>query len=634
MNGKDRVAVTGIGVVSPAGIGIDSLRAALESGRSCIDVLPDHIGAHLRMRTGGLVPEAEGAFAITRAALEEALCAAALPAGSSAALHLGSALGGIEWFEPTEDAAVAPPLLPHDLTIELARCSGLDVGTTFTATCASALYALEQACAELALGRRDAVVCGGFDTLSRFMQSGFHALGALHDDGTGDGLILGEAACFVVLEPLGRARARGARVRCVLAGRGNVADAAHLTAPDPTGRGMVDAITRCLADADLRPEDVTHFSQTADASHRYRTMYGAVLEEVFGAQCPELVGWERSVGHVMAATGVFGLAHAALVLERDRSARAVLSMTVGFGGQNSAHIACRDNDRPAPATPSEPRGVALRAVAVARPSDVPDDFEDWFPGRWNRRRAMWDGARVLAFAQAEALEGCGWWRRGHGETVRGGLIVGADVHAIGPASRFARQLERAAAAGQAVQRATEFLFALPSSVAALCGMAFGLEEQQTTMLMHGSSGVAALAFSHDLIAAGRADRLVVGALTSIDADGAAAAHEFGLELGPDAVSAPDLAVVWCLEAVASPDDASESPLLLGAGSAGRPEPATDSNSLLPDLPPSLRGLAAPSLLAASRLMDRRADGATVCLLHRDPRTGSDSWVRLRNGGSV
>lgn len=279
------------------------------------------------------------------------------------------------------------------------------------------------------------------------------------------------------------------------------------------------------------------------------------------------------------------------------------------------------------------RTVHLVGTGIASGSP-PDDLEDWFPGRWNRNRRMWPDAGLMCHAIAQAAETGRWWRPGSGNTVNGGLVVGADLHALSPTRRFAEVV----ATGKPVTRATDFLFALPSSCAAIAGIVFGLEQQQTTFTTHGMSGYRALAFGCDLLRTGRMDRVVVAALTALNPEDAAVAAELGLLT--DAGDGLHLAVAFSL--VAGPDAPARAPLVacevaagpdspdlvppathLGLTQDGVAEvpPATPTSHWLEDLPAEYRVLAAPSLLAAARAA-ANLSGSPVRLAHHDPRAGA------------
>ncbi len=341
----DAIGITGIGITSAAGAGVAALQRALDAGDVRVRELAPAIVADLPMKHGGAFDPAvvapderlRRAHLACAPALDEALDQAKCPRDRSWGLSIGSALPGIEALELAVENGGDMPAGPHELTEGLAERHGLSaVASSFSATCASSLYALEAAIADVRRERASVVVCGGVDTLSRFMQSGFCALGALAGFQDGDSLVLGEAACFLVVEPIATARARGVRPVGQIRGQAFCADASHLTAPDESGRGMIDAVRACLDDADCSIADVTHVSLTAGASPKYTEMYDNVRAELFADSAAEFLTWEHSVGHVLAASGVFGVAHATMQLARGPGC--VLALTVGFGGQNGATL--------------------------------------------------------------------------------------------------------------------------------------------------------------------------------------------------------------------------------------------------------------------------------------------------------
>lgn len=298
----------------------------------------------------------------TRIALEDALADAGLGpsarksrcrVGLAIGTELGEAEGGVRLLAglPPEVGGAGDAqwelakraILPHQLAIRLAQRYALEgPATTFAGTCVSSFYAVEQAALDFAAGRADAVVAGGVEELGGLVRAVFSSLGALAvPDKDGRGLVLGEAAAFVVLEPVSRARERGARVRALVLGRGLASDGVHLTSADEEGRGMEAAIEGALLSAGLVATDVGWVSLTAHASPVYHRMYENVLGRVFGGFRPEVASWEPAVGHVLAATGTMGVVHAALKIEqaaRRGKRQAGLALTVGFGGQNGAMV--------------------------------------------------------------------------------------------------------------------------------------------------------------------------------------------------------------------------------------------------------------------------------------------------------
>ncbi len=239
------------------------------------------------------------------------------------------------------------------------------------------------------------------------------------------------------------------------------------------------------------------------------------------------------------------------------------------------------------------RSVVVTGTGVAR--EGRPELEDLFPRRWNRRRPLHEDARPLVDALASALVAAGWWEPGTGYEVAGGLFVGVDHQAAGPAARFAAALDRDDAASR---RPTDFLFALPSSTAAAAGVCFGLRRHQSVLVRGGTAGIAALGHAVDAIALGRVERLAVAALTVT------------------AEPALRLAVAWCLEAGAPTGGLRiERAEALGVGAEIPAEARASTDGLLDDVAPAARSFAAPGLLAATRLFCENGACGRLVLRH-------------------
>jgi 3-oxoacyl-[acyl-carrier-protein] synthase II len=251
-----RFAVTGFGVISPIGIGEESFFAGLESGRSGVAVDPqgEAAGYPLSARIQGFDPRAiiapnvlrrmprltQLTYAAARQALEQAkpTCAS-----ERTGVVLGTGLGTLDetmtfvsGYVGEGPEAASPMVFPvsvmnapaGQLAVEL-KLRG--VNSTINHRDHSALSAITMACDLLELGRADAIVAGGIDELSLPVHHAYMALGGMSRtamrpyDIERDGLIPGEAATLVVLEREDDARARGARIRAVLSGRGETGEA-------------------------------------------------------------------------------------------------------------------------------------------------------------------------------------------------------------------------------------------------------------------------------------------------------------------------------------------------------------------------------------------------------------------------
>ncbi len=445
------LAVTGIGLVSAAGSGAGALREAMRARRSHLGRVPRLSALKLALDAGGAVPqEALGSGPISPGedrilsfcarAAGEALADAGLERKppSLAGIALGSALGAVEELEALvraeRNGGLSPEAArarrraagPPDLTERLAARFALrGPRSTFSVTCASGLCALEQAAADLRLGRAEAMLVGSADTLSGFMQAGFCALRALSPSGRlqpfqpgHDGIVLGEGAAFIVLESEGRARARGVRIYGLIAGNRLISDAAHLTSPDESGAGMARAITLALEDAKMEPQALGAVTVTASGSPIYDRMQSRALHRALGAAAGRVpvTTWEAAIGHALAGTSILGLVHAAQTLaertvlpvaasgsqpgdldpecalcyarerETPLDGRAVLALTVGFGGQNGATVVAE--------TP--PEGL-LRAVRRSKRSEEPPPL----PIRSQHAHRRWVGSETCPEGSGE-----------------------------------------------------------------------------------------------------------------------------------------------------------------------------------------------------------------------------------------
>ena len=281
-------------------------------------------------------------------------------------LASGDALGGESVGEISYEA----------FTARLSRCRsvaasfGGPIGV-FSAACVSGLCAVEQAAADLALGRARCMVVGAVDSLGCLMRGGFSSLQALALSGylrpfdaesECDGIVIGEAACFLVLEPLAAATERGARVHGLLVIQRLFSDSLHLVSPDPSGEAMTRAIKSTLEDVALRPERIGCITASAVGSSAYDRMLSHALQGSLGGEQARIpiTTFEPFVGHVLAAGGPLSKAHATMLIEAGAVHPAfpaeqvapecrlrytfpgkrllhspfVLTLIVGFGGQN------------------------------------------------------------------------------------------------------------------------------------------------------------------------------------------------------------------------------------------------------------------------------------------------------------
>ncbi len=342
----DEVVVTGVGLVTAAGLGLGALADALLQGRPCGRPLTSQLPVaeaatvEVPLEEHPDFPDDRKAL-LAFAALDDALEAAGLPGeaplrGRRAAVFLGTGLSSVTPHELRDDlyphlvldasgarifdrASMARDLdprhaaprrhLPERVTQEVARRLGAvgPSGTSFSA-CAAAAQAMAEGARAIRRGQADIAVVGGHDSMIHPVgMLSFIVLGALSPDRCRpfdrrrDGFLIGEGAGLFVLERLGAARARGANVYARLLGAGTSVDAWNVTAPHPEGAGAELAMRRALRDAGLSADQVGYVN-----AHGTGTPVGDLAEAMAIARAlgPVPVSSIKSaVGHTIAAAG-------------------------------------------------------------------------------------------------------------------------------------------------------------------------------------------------------------------------------------------------------------------------------------------------------------------------------------------
>ena len=397
--GLPPVVVTGLGVVTAAGWGLDAFAAALGAGHAALGGFSRFDHAQHRTHVAGEVPEAPASvrripgwgrlsqsdrFAVfaAREALAQAGLAGPL-SGGRAGVYFASSTGGLleteQYFlADLADGRPARRLLDAHSLSSPAESVARDCGVTgpvetIASSCAAGSLAVRQALDAVRDGEVDLAITGGADGLCRTTFSGFDALRAMDarpcrpfraDRG---GLSLGEGAGVLVIETLDHARARGAAPLALLAGAGASCDADHMTAPTPDGVWAVEAVRSALADAGVTSDDIDVVNAHGTATPLNDAAEAAALQRVFGARfdAVPIEATKGLIGHLLGAAGAVeavatvyslatGLVHATprgpasetsiapgLVLGTSRAnaaPRLGLSVNLGFGGANAALV--------------------------------------------------------------------------------------------------------------------------------------------------------------------------------------------------------------------------------------------------------------------------------------------------------
>ncbi|MFQ6195352.1 beta-ketoacyl-[acyl-carrier-protein] synthase family protein [Streptomyces sp. NPDC000405] len=352
------VSITGIGLVTPAGSGVEENWRRVTSGVSAAAADPALRGAEvdfscrvpdfdadalLGRRTAWKLDRfVQLALVAARQAVTDSGLDPASWDGARVGVVLGNSLGGTATFEKQHrtfyDGApedVSPLMVPMGMVNMVAGYVAMDqriLGPSLvTATaCASGASAVGTAREWLAAGLCDVVLAGGTESaLSPATLTGLSRMGALssrRDDPRAasrpfaadrDGFVAGEGAAVLVLERERDARARGARTYARITGFGASSDAYHATAPHPDGAGLERALRAALADAGAAPGDVGHVNAHGTSTPMNDLVEARALRRVLGTG-PAVTSTKGVTGHTLAAAGAIEVAYTALVL-RDGS---------------------------------------------------------------------------------------------------------------------------------------------------------------------------------------------------------------------------------------------------------------------------------------------------------------------------
>jgi 3-oxoacyl-[acyl-carrier-protein] synthase II len=356
-----RVAVTGIGCVTPIGCGVEGLWEGLQRRESAVrrldrfDASPfrSHVAAQVDDFQAGDFMErarvkrrdrfAQFAVAAARLAVEDAGLDPAAVDPERAGVQLGSALGGIAYAEEQlggylkGGVRAVNPMLALSVFGGSASCNvALEFGftganSTNGMSCASGAMGIGDGWKLIRDGSCDLVLAGGAETpLAPLCYGAFAIIRAMstrnHDPRTAsrpfdagrDGFVMGEAAAILVLEEMEHARARGARVYAELLGYGTTSDAFHMTAPRPDGAQAARAMRLALEAAGVQPTQVDYVNAHGSSTPLNDSTESRVIREVLGEHADHVLvsGTKGYHGHALGATGAIEAAITALAIAR------------------------------------------------------------------------------------------------------------------------------------------------------------------------------------------------------------------------------------------------------------------------------------------------------------------------------
>jgi 3-oxoacyl-[acyl-carrier-protein] synthase II len=363
-----KVAVTGLGAVTPLGNDARSTWDAAVAGRSGIDWIRSFDASKFPVRVAGEVKDFEVGDAVpakearrmernvllavkaAKEAVEDAQLDGFEP--DRVGIVLGSAVGGFVGLLEQADVMrergfdrVSPFFLPNVLVDSASGQVAISLGIrgpnyAIVSACATGSHAVGEAAEMIKRGDADAVLAGGTEAcMHPLILAGFCAMRGLaveeeHPphasrpfDATRAGFVMGEGACVLVLEELERAQARGATIYAEVAGYGASNDAHHMAQPDPDSVGVAEMMRAALARAGVEPEQVGYVNAHGTSTPLGDAAETRAIKEVFGKHAYDLaVSSTKSVtGHCFGAAGAIEAMMCVLALKEG-----VLPPTINY----------------------------------------------------------------------------------------------------------------------------------------------------------------------------------------------------------------------------------------------------------------------------------------------------------------
>ncbi|RAL26149.1 beta-ketoacyl-ACP synthase II [Thermoflavimicrobium daqui] len=359
---KNRVVITGLGVITPIGNNVSTFWNHLISGKSGVGQITAFDTTDFPVRIAAEVTDFDPLNYIEKkearkmdrnvqfavAAAQQAIKDAGLELNQidpeRFGVYIGSGIGGLNTYEEQFKVLlnrgprrVSPFTIPMMITNMAAGQVSIRFGakgpnSTSVTACASGTHCIGDAFRLLKYGDADVMLAGGTEaTITPFAFAGFSSMGALSTqndnptkasrpfDRERDGFVMGEGAGVLVLETLDHALKRGANIIAEIAGYGMTADAYHLTSPDPTGDGPARSMKKAYEEAGLNATDVDYINAhgtSTQLNEKYETL---AIKRAFGEHAYQLaVSSNKSmIGHLLGAAGGVEAVATALTLKHQ-----------------------------------------------------------------------------------------------------------------------------------------------------------------------------------------------------------------------------------------------------------------------------------------------------------------------------
>jgi 3-oxoacyl-[acyl-carrier-protein] synthase II len=379
-----RVAVTGFGAISCAGVGVEALWTALlkDTAPESKRIAPfdaTHIGGPKELRRFDPF-SLYALMAADEAWRQSGLAGPLVDAGSIVTTGIGGLQTVIEQFRVLSEKGpdrvspfMVPMMMPNAATAAVSMRFGLGGPCeTVTTACAAGTHAIGNAARLVATGRSTVAVAGGAEAVMvEIAEAGFRNMTALSNtefsrpfDVGRDGFVMGEGAGILILEEWEHAVTRGATIYAEVLGAASTADAHHITAPDPSGHGAIRCMELALEDAGVSASDVSHINAHGTSTPLNDLAESVAVRKVFGDVAHPVTSIKGHLGHSLAAAGALeGVASVMTLVNqvipptagttnvdpevgldvvigepRKADVEVILSNSFGFGGHNGSVV--------------------------------------------------------------------------------------------------------------------------------------------------------------------------------------------------------------------------------------------------------------------------------------------------------
>ena len=342
-----RVVVTGLGAVTPIGVGVENFWNGIKAGKVGIKTIDRFDVSDYKAKVAGQVDDfdAKEHMDVKAAKRMERFCQFAVAAAKEAVadanldmekedpymvgVSVGSGIGSLDAMERAHKkllekgpSRIEPLLVPLMITNMAAGNVSIALGAkgkslNVVTACATGTHSIGEAYRSIQCGEADVMIAGGTESsISPIGVGGFAALTALSTtedpmeackpfDKNRNGFVMGEGAGIVILESLEHAKARGAKIYAEVVGYGATSDAYHITSPAEDGAGAARAMTNAIKEAGIKPSDIDYINAHGTSTHHNDLFETKAIKLALGedAYNVKVNSTKSMVGHLLGAAG-------------------------------------------------------------------------------------------------------------------------------------------------------------------------------------------------------------------------------------------------------------------------------------------------------------------------------------------